>query len=189
MKKYLIFAGVNGAGKSTLYGIDESPRLLKRVNTDEIVREFGSWKRMDDEIKAGRIAIERIRDCFCNGESLCQETTLCGNSILRNIKKAKELGYYIEVRYVGVESSEIAKHRIAHRVETGGHGIPDEDVERRYKESFEKLIQVIPFCDRVVLYDNSKYFYRFAIFENGKLIQVFQDRPEWFEKLGFITGE
>ena len=35
--------------------------------------------------------------------------------------------------YVGIESVEIAKQRIAYRVAHGGHGIPDADVERRYK--------------------------------------------------------
>ena len=34
--------------------------------------------------------------------------------------------------YVGIESVEIAKQRIAYRVAHGGHGIPDADVERRY---------------------------------------------------------
>lgn len=29
----------------------------------------------------------------------------------------------------------IAKRRIAKKVETGGHGIQDKDVEKRYKES------------------------------------------------------
>ena len=45
-----IFAGINGAGKSTLY-YDE---LLKnkyfgtRINTDEFVSSFGSWKNPND---------------------------------------------------------------------------------------------------------------------------------------------
>ena len=41
MKKYILIAGVNGAGKSTLY--QSTPRLkdMPRVNTDEILKEFG----------------------------------------------------------------------------------------------------------------------------------------------------
>lgn len=56
MKKYIIFAGVNGAGKTTLYQTDRAYKKLPRVNLDEIVREFGSWKNSADVIKAGKIA-------------------------------------------------------------------------------------------------------------------------------------
>ena len=35
--------GANGAGKSTLYQLLDSISDLPRINTDEIVREFGDW--------------------------------------------------------------------------------------------------------------------------------------------------
>ena len=44
------------------------------------------------------------------------------------------------MNYIGVESSDIAKERVKYRVSQGGHGIPDEDIERRYYESLENLI-------------------------------------------------
>ena len=34
-----------------------------------------------------------------DGISFNQETTLCGKSIIKNIQKAKEYGYYIEMHY------------------------------------------------------------------------------------------
>ena len=45
--------------------------------------------------------------------------------------------------YVGIESSEIAKQRIAERVKMGGHGIPDRDVEKRYEESLRNLGEAV----------------------------------------------
>lgn len=42
-----------------------------------------------------------------------------------------------------VNTDEIVRDGIAYRVAHGGHGISDEDVERRYQESFEKLRQII----------------------------------------------
>lgn len=51
MKKYIVIAGVNGAGKSTLYQTLDSLKQMKRVNTDEIVRTFGSWKNASDVMK------------------------------------------------------------------------------------------------------------------------------------------
>ncbi|MGN0402077.1 MAG: zeta toxin family protein [Acetatifactor sp.] len=182
MKKYILIAGVNGAGKSTLYQTLESLKQMERINTDEIVRTFGDWRNPFDVIQAGKIAVTKIKDCFDKGISFNQETTLCGNSIVKNIELAKALGYEIELHYVGVESVEIAKARIAYRVEHGGHGISDADVERRYIESFEQLNRVKEKCDLVVLYDNTEAFKRFAIYQNGSLYGKTESIPMWFEK-------
>lgn len=101
---------------------------------------------------------------------------------MKNIKKAKELGYEIELHYVGVNSVDIAKERIAYRVAHNGHGIPDEDVERRYIESFKRLKEVMPLCDTVVLYDNTHAFNRFAIYKNEKLHSISDTVPDWFKE-------
>lgn len=182
MKKYVLFAGVNGAGKSTLFLTLESLKQIERVNIDEIVRSFGDWKNPSDVVKAGKIAVTMINDFFERGVSFNQETTLCGGSILKNIARAKALGYEIELHYVGLESVEIAKARIAHRVEHGGHGIPDADVERRYFESFEHLNKVLCECNIAVLYDNTDAFKRFAIYKNGVLFSRTDEVPEWYKK-------
>ena len=184
MKRYIIVAGTNGVGKSTLYETQDSLKNTAWVNTDDIVRSFGNWTNISDVTKAGKIAIQRIREYFEKGVSFSQETTLCGRSILRNIGRARELGYFIEIHYVGVESVQVAKERVAWRVAHGGHGIPDEDIERRYSESFERLKQVLPLCDMAVLYDNTTIFQRFAIFQNGKLVKINNyNIPEWYSKL------
>ena len=109
MKKYIVIAGVNGAGKSTLYQTLDYLKIYDRVNTDEIVREFGRWDNPADSIKAGKIAVKKVKNNIEEGVSFNQETTLCGNSIISNILKAKEKGFIIELHYVGVESPEIAK--------------------------------------------------------------------------------
>lgn len=112
-EKYILIAGVNGAGKSTLYQILNSLKHMNRVNTDEILREFGDWRNSSDIIKAGKIAVNKIKENFEKEISFNKETTLCGNSILKNIDIAKSRGYEVEVHYVGVETVEIAKQRIA----------------------------------------------------------------------------
>ena len=61
--------------------------------------------------------------------SLNRETTLTGNNIIKSIVRAKELGYIIRLRYVGVSSPEIAKERIAKRVLMGGYGISEDTVD------------------------------------------------------------
>lgn len=183
MKKYILIGGVNGAGKSTLYQLLKPLADMPRINIDEIVKDFGNWRNADDVMKAGRIAVKKIQDYFNQGITFNQETTLCGASIIRNIQTAKSLGYQIELHYVGVDSVEIAKARIAYRVSHGGHDIPDADVERRYIESFSKLKQILALCELVILYDNTKSFDRFAIYENGVLSDLATDPPRWYKKI------
>lgn len=71
-------------------------------------------------MKAGKIAVKLIEKYFSEKISFNQETTLCGKSIIRNIQRAKELGYTIELHYVGVDSVDIAKERVKKRVSKGG---------------------------------------------------------------------
>lgn len=163
MKIYTIYAGVNGAGKSTLYQVHSAQNQQARINTDEIVKSFGDWKNPMDQMKAGKIAVARWREYIEKGISFSQETTLAGRSIRKDILKAKEAGYQVEMYYVGVDSAEIAKERVKERVSKGGHDIAEQDIaeqdiERRYTASLKNLKEIIPSCDKVILYDNTKSF-------------------------------
>lgn len=179
MKKYIIFAGVNGAGKSTLYQTNPSLFEMPRINMDEIVREFGDWRNTQDVLTAGKIAVKRWKDFIAEGVSFNQETTLCGKSIVRNIRLAKAAGYDIELYYVGVASVEIAKERVRRRILAGGHGIPEQDIEKRYQESPLQLKAVLPLCDLAVLYDNTEAYVRIADFENGICTGKASKIPLW----------
>lgn len=184
MKKYTIVAGVNGAGKTTLYDAEQIQRSEYRVNADEILVETGgNWKNAYDVMNAGKMAVEKLRKYFKDGVSFNQETTLCGNSILNNIEKAKENDYLIEVHYIGLSSADLAKKRIAKRVAEGGHGVSDEDVDRRYEQSFKNLRKIIPICNLVALYDNTEEFRRFAIYKDGVLVRKSHRVPNWFERI------
>lgn len=183
MKKYILIAGVNGAGKSTLFYLLKELKDMPRVNTDDIIREFGKWDNFSDVMKAGKIAIERINQFIAEGITFNQETTLCGKSIIKNIRKAKSNGYYIEIHYVGVDTVEIAKERVKHRVLNGGHGIPDKDIERRYIETFQNLKEIFDECNLLAFYDNTVDFKRFAVYENGKQLMISKEVPGWFKQV------
>lgn len=187
MKKYIIFAGVNGAGKSSLYNnlLINAPgeNLGQRINTDEIVKEIGDWKRETDQMKAGRIAVSKIKSFLENGISFNQETTLSGNFIIKTIQKAKDKSYKIELHFVSVDTVEIAKERVRKRVENGGHGIPDTDIERRFIESRENLEKIIELCDEVTIYDNTILLEAKVFIQKGNVLYVASDYPKWLEKL------
>lgn len=184
---YTLFAGVNGAGKSTLYNNiknigDIANELGVRLNTDEIVKANGEdWRDMGAQIKAGKELFRRQKDCFENRLSMNQETTLSGVTIINTIQKAKALGYEVNLYYVGVASDEIAKERVAKRVAAGGHGVSEDTLEKRFVYSKENLKQVIPLCNKVMIYDNTDFCKKVMLIEKG---QVKEKEPcLWAENL------
>lgn len=135
-----------------------------------MVARIGSWKDNNLQIKCAREAVKLIKYYILDGVSFNQETTLSGKSIIRNIKFAKENGFYIVMNYVGVENPNVAKERVKIRVSKGGHGIPDKDIERRYYDSLKNLNDVIDICDEVNIYDNSEVLREVIYLQNGKII-------------------
>ena len=101
------------------------------------------------------------------------------------IKRAKELGYIIELWYVGLDSSETAKERVNHRMINGGHGIPEGDIERRYHESIRNLKSVLLQCDVAIVYDNTIKLTRIAAFRKGICEWEAKVLPQWYKQLEF----
>ena len=144
-----------------------------------MVARVGSWKDSSLQLRCAREAVKLIKEYLNNDISFNQETTLCGKSIIRNIKTAKEKGFYVVIHYIGVDNPDIAKARVRHRVSKGGHGISDEDIERRYYESINNLKNIIDICDEINIYDNTEIFKEIIDFEKGKLIWKDIVIPNW----------
>ena len=178
---YTIFAGVNGAGKTSIYKsiYYNENKNEKRINTDEMVARIGSWKDNNLQMRCAREAVKLIKQYILEGIPFNQETTLSGRSIVKNIKFAKENGFYIVMNYIGLENPELAKERVKIRVSKGGHGIPDKDIERRYYDSLKKLNDVIEICDEVNIYDNTEVLREVIYLKNGKIIWRDNKVPNW----------
>lgn len=155
----------------------------EKINLDETVREIGDWRDSKVVLEAGKIVVNRI-DKYLNEEiSFSQETTLCGRSIFQTITKVKELGYKIEMHYIGLEDADIAKARVKNRVMHGGHGISDIDIEKRYLETLNNLKKILPLCNLAAIYDNSDELRRIAIYQNGRCVRLSGRVPIWFKKV------
>nr|MBP3723962.1 zeta toxin family protein [Campylobacter sp.] len=194
MNNLYIFAGVNGAGKSTFYinQLENNDFYGARINSDEIVREFGDWNNPLDQNRAGRLAIKLRNSYLKKGIDFNIETTLSGHSIVNFIKQAKKSGYNITLFYVGLESVELSKQRVAIRVAKKGHGIDDKTLERRFSQSFENLAKIIPICDTIYFYDNSKLIKNQDEQKFSNLIKIAEKKDfnitiyksiEWFDEM------
>lgn len=187
MKIYTIIGGVNGVGKSSFTGVLKSRTtdLGVIVDVDKITAQMGGTP-----LDGGKRAIRIMEDCMRDGVSFTQETTLSGNRPRSAAKRAKEAGYYIRLYYVGLDTAEESKRRIANRVARGGHNIGAEDVERRFAARWEALRAVLPFCDEAAFYDNDNGFVEVAAYRNGELILEGERRPRWIMELdNYLKGE
>lgn len=177
---YTIIAGVNGCGKSSFTGSFScyDKKLGTIVDTDSITAKKGGNK-----LAGGKDAVKKIEYCLENSLDFTQETTLSGMKTLRTIKKARALGYEIRMYYIAVSSAGESINRIKNRVSKGGHDIPEEIVNRRYKNRFNDLIRVLPYCGNAVFYDNENGFVKVGEYLNGKLFSVGDYKPKWFDEL------
>lgn len=184
MKNYTIFAGVNGAGKTSIYKsvYYNENKDEKRINTDEMVAKIGSWQDNNLQIKCAREAVKLIKEYISQGISFNQETTLSGRSIVNNIKLVKEKEFNVTMNYVGVENSDIAKERVYIRVSNGGHGIPNETIERRYRDSLINLKNVVDICDKINIYDNTEMLKLVMVINNGDVIWKNEKVPNWLNR-------
>ena len=91
-----------------------------------------------------------------------------GNCILAGVNGAGKSTLYEALNELKgmprINTDEIVKERVKIRINKGGHGISEEDIERRYVETFKNLKDVLKYCDLAAFYDNTKNFHRFAIF-------------------------
>ena len=87
------------------------------------------------------------------------------------------------MNYIGVENPEIAKERVKQRVRKGGHGIPEETIERRYYASLKNLKGTIEICDEINVYDNTEIFKEIIEFKDGKLIWKDKNMPSWVNNI------
>lgn len=180
MKIYTIIGGVNGSGKSSLTGAIKSERsdLGTIIDVDKINASVSG-----DRIQGGKIAIDKMKSCMDRGISFTQETTLSGVRTENTIRKAKELGYYIRLYYVGLDTALESVKRIQNRVEKGGHHIPESDVHRRFEKRFEDLKKILPYCDEATFFDNNNGFVEIAEYRNGELILKGDYLPNWIQEL------
>jgi len=179
-KKYTIIGGVNGTGKSSFTGAlkTQTIDLGEIIDVDKITSVAGV-----SPLEGGKIAINRITDCLKNEISFTQETTLSGHKTQLTAKKAKESGYYITMFYIGLDTVDESLRRIANRVKRGGHAIGEDDVRRRFKERWNAVLKILPYCDKAFFFDNDNGFVEVTEYKNGKFSKKGELQPKWILEL------
>jgi predicted ABC-type ATPase len=150
MPRCLIIAGPNGAGKTT-FARDFLPRdsLLHFINTDLIAAGISPLDPTRAQITAGRIFIAELDRLSATGQDFAFESTLSGLTYLPRLRRWKDAGYTLEIIYLKLDDVRISIERIAARVRTGGHNVPEADARRRFARSLHNFeIHYRPLANR-----------------------------------------
>lgn len=145
MPHVVVIAGPNGAGKSTL-----APALLRDtlnipeyVNADTIAEGLSAFAPEDASFDAGRVMLGRLHDLAEEGRDFAFETTLASRSYAGWLNRLRtDSGYRVNLIFLWLDSVDLAIERVAARVRSGGHAIPEETIRRRYDRGLKNFFEL-----------------------------------------------
>ena len=163
MATLLILGGINGAGKSTLArAILKTPQfrgiafLNADINAAQLRRERPSLGLTAANFAGLRMVAEAQARHLQQRRSFIAETVLANASYRSLCGKARAAGFTVELAYVAIPTVEDAIARVALRVATGGHDVPEADIRRRWALAYENLAWFAAHADEVRVYDNAR---------------------------------
>ena len=173
-----LIAGPNGAGKSTLHERVIGPAThLEFVNADVIAAEAWPEDPAGRSYDASVLAAGRRSALLSDRVSFVTETVFSHSSKLELVEEAVAAGYLVTLHVVMVPEA-LAVARVASRVATGGHRVPEDKIRTRYARLFPLVASAISCADGAVVYDNSQARTPFRVvarFEHGALV----GEPGW----------
>ncbi|HEX4140223.1 MAG TPA: zeta toxin family protein [Candidatus Methylacidiphilales bacterium] len=158
MPNIYVIAGPNGAGKSTM-----AARILSRyvdctefVNADVIAKDLSASNPESVAIEAGRRMLRRLDELAEQRVDFAFETTLSSRSFAPWLRKRKSEGYLFHLFFAWLPDPAMSVTRVALRVASGGHHVPEADVRRRYERGISNFLELyMGLADMWEVYDNS----------------------------------
>jgi predicted ABC-type ATPase len=150
--KLIVLAGPNGAGKSTFFELFLKEHDMPFVNADRIGAALGI-----SDAEAAAAADAARAHLVTQRVSFMTETVFSDpvGAKLQFLRDAIAADYDVTLYFVGLASVQLSEGRVAQRVQAGGHDVPPERLERRFRQSLENLRQALKFVPEVHVYDNS----------------------------------
>lgn len=151
-----LVVGPKGAGKSTFIELTLAPLLPGSVfvSADEIAKRRWPDDPAGHAYEAARIAARTRVRLIEHGESFIAETVFSHPSKLELLDTAHASGYIVVVHAVLIPE-ELAVLRVRHRVEAGGHSVPEAKIRERYQRLWALVSQAAASADSAMFYDNS----------------------------------
>lgn len=144
MPSLYVIAGPNGAGKTTFIKrfAPSELALLDFINADEIARGLSPFAPDRALLEAGRLVLSRFRQFVAAGRDFVLETTLSGRTYRNLFSDARNAGYSSQLDFLMLPTVEHSQRRVARRVLSGGHNVPDADLRRRFTVGVRNLFTI-----------------------------------------------
>jgi predicted ABC-type ATPase len=156
--------------------------ILEYVNADAIAAGLSPLNPESMAIQAGRLMLARLQMLVEAGADFAFETTLAARTFAPFLRDCTIKGYTVNLIYFWLQSPDLAVERVARRVASGGHSIPEEVIRRRYERGRRNLVSLyLPLCDSWIVYDNSRESYRMVA--EGAYQQLAIYEPETWNQL------
>lgn len=181
--RLIFLAGPNGAGKSTFFESFLKDAGLPFVNADRIGAALGI-----SDAEAAAAADAARAQLLAERLSFITETVFSDpvGAKLQFLRDAIAADYRVTIYFIGISSAQLSGARVAQRVRAGGHDVPPERLERRFRQSLENLRQVLTFAPEVHVYDNSaaEIPYRLVFSVRGSRPEFMAEPlPDWLRPI------
>lgn len=177
MSRLDLVVGPNGAGKSTFVELvlSDLRRGVAFVNADLIAAERWPHDPLGHGHEAAAAA-EQIRDeLLRRGEPFIAETVASHPSKVDLVRRARQAGYHVHLMVIAVPE-EFSVERVALRVASGGHDVPNDKIRARYRRLWNNVVTMIELADSAEVFDNSGDGPRTVVtFVAGDIV----GRPRW----------
>ena len=112
------------------------------------------------------------------------ETVMSSPDKVELLHQAQTQDYRTYLYYIATEDPAINISRVKHRVQRGGHSVPEDKIITRYHRSLDLLIEAIRYSNRAYIFDNSNHHYNWvAEITEGKVLEMkVKQMPEWFKQ-------
>lgn len=156
MRRLDLVVGCNGAGKSTFIELTLAPLLPGSpfVNADEIAKRRWPQDPAPHSYEAALVAAETRAKLIELGESFIAETVFSHPSKLELVDNAHAHGYTVILHCVLIPE-DLAVLRVRHRVQAGGHDVPEPKIRERYQRLWDLVAIAAMRADAATFYDNS----------------------------------
>jgi predicted ABC-type ATPase len=154
-----VIAGPNGAGKTTFAAkfLPDFVDCRQFLNADLIASGLSPFAPETQNLRAGRLLLERIKELAAVEEDFGFETTLSGRTYARLLAELRQAGYRVALFFLWLPNADLAVLRVANRVRQGGHAVPVADVRRRFAAGLRNFFRLYrPLVDAWWLYDASR---------------------------------
>jgi predicted ABC-type ATPase len=182
--RMIVVAGPPGSGKSTLYPV--SSFGVSYFNADDRAAELngGSYVGISKEI---RKIVNREFGAFVLGSiekrtSFAIETTLGSDVTFEQSRIAKQAGFVIEMRYLGLRDFASHFDRVKARADAGGHSASETTLRRIHEASLRNIRRAVLEMDMLWVYDNTSIDASHPLVleaRNGEISFLADDAPAW----------